>query len=129
MQVEQNVPAKKMVQGARQPYSPRETQRRSAAVVRDNARSPSPERPRPRTIPQLNPLNPYNPRTAAGINRIERRDDPGLPTVVDRFIDANRTSWLQRDPRLISTQLLPEEVTCEVQMIYDPVRNDWPSRL
>lgn len=112
-------------QGPRQPYSPGETQRRSAAVVRSNAFSPSPSPPPPRIryIPQLNPQNPYNPRTAEGVDRIRRRDDPGLPTIVDRFLDANIASGIQRDPRLISTQLLPEEVICEVQMVYEEVRH------
>lgn len=78
------------------------------------------------TSPPLSPTplpqNPYNTYSTDRRDLIHRRDNPRLPTAVDRWLQANLSEWPKADPRLVTTSMLNEEVVFTVVMEHTPVR-------
>ncbi|KAI0308744.1 hypothetical protein OF83DRAFT_1180443 [Amylostereum chailletii] len=64
------------------------------------------------------PSNPFNPRTSEGHRHIRRRDNPKIPTDIDKWLQANISLWPREDPRLASTNLVREDVLCTIEMVY-----------
>lgn len=68
------------------------------------------------------PSNPYNKKTSCGRAMIARRDEEEVPTLMDRWLQANISLWPQPDPRSVASGILPDVVSCEVQLVFVPVR-------
>ncbi|EIM79057.1 uncharacterized protein STEHIDRAFT_126638 [Stereum hirsutum FP-91666 SS1] len=68
--------------------------------------------------PVYGPANPYDPYTELGREFIEQRDFGEVPTLVDRFLQANMCLWHQDDPRIISTELMPDNVPCTIEVVH-----------
>ncbi|VDB92233.1 unnamed protein product [Peniophora sp. CBMAI 1063] len=65
------------------------------------------------------PPNPYDPPTLAGERLRLRHRSLAVPTAVDRWLDANRCSWLTPDPRVMNAGLHGQLATCKVMRIFN----------
>lgn len=72
--------------------------------------------------PVYGPEDPFNPYTEIGRAFIERRDSGDFPTIVDQWIQANMCAWNQDDPRMLSTEMMPDKIKCTIEVVHFPVR-------
>lgn len=71
--------------------------------------------------PVYGPANPYDLTTSLGRKHIERRDCGQFPTPIDKWLQANLAQYHREDPRLMSTHVLCDELSCKVEVEYSPV--------
>ena len=68
--------------------------------------------------PDIRPHHPYTQHSATGRALIKRRESLLFPTDLDQWLQANMSLWPAADPRLPTTVLFPEQVSCTVEMLF-----------
>lgn len=72
-------------------------------------------------IPVYGPPNPYNANTRLGRKHIEHRDCGQFPTPVDKWLQAQVAQYHHEDPRILSTNVLCDDVFCRIVVESSPV--------